>query len=69
MGNRTTILYGTPGQFKVAIPKALAQAMGLKKGERVEWILIDLKNLRLKRLENNHLPKNDARRKKNEDSR
>jgi bifunctional DNA-binding transcriptional regulator/antitoxin component of YhaV-PrlF toxin-antitoxin module len=65
MGNRTTILYGTPGQFKVAIPKALAQAMGLKKGERVEWILIDLKNLRLKRLENNHLPKNDARRKKN----
>ena len=51
MGNQTTILYGKPGQYKVAIPKALAQAIELRKGEKVEWILEDWKNLKLKRLE------------------
>jgi len=51
MGRQTTILYGQPGQFKVAIPKALAQAIDLRKGEKVEWILEDRKILKLKRLE------------------
>lgn len=51
MSNRTIILYGKPGQFKVAIPKALALAIGLEKGERVEWRIIDLKTLQLIRID------------------
>jgi len=69
MGTQTTILYGKPGQFKVAIPKALAQAIGLRKGEKVEWILIDLKNLNLKRIENIILQNEKTGRIKNEYSR
>ncbi len=51
MGRETTILYSSPGQFKVAIPKALAESIGLEKGERVEWRLEDSGVLRLVRIE------------------
>lgn len=37
MGNKTKILYGKPGQYKVAVPKALAESIDLEGGEEVEW--------------------------------
>lgn len=49
MGNETSILYGEPGQYKVPIPKAIAQAVGLEKGERVEWRIVDVNRLELVR--------------------
>lgn len=51
MGNKTTILYGSPGQFKVAIPKALAESIDLEKGEEVEWKIENREMLKLVRVE------------------
>jgi bifunctional DNA-binding transcriptional regulator/antitoxin component of YhaV-PrlF toxin-antitoxin module len=36
---KTTISVNRQEQYQVTIPKALAQAMGFKKGDKVEWIV------------------------------
>ncbi len=37
------------GQFTVSIPRALAQALGITKGQQMVWVLVD-GELTLKRL-------------------
>jgi len=37
-------------QFYISFPKALAQAMGFKKGEVVEWVVKDGNTLVLRRV-------------------
>jgi len=47
MSNEATIQYGTPGQFKIPIPKALALAIDLKKGEKVVWKIVTKNKLQV----------------------
>ncbi len=36
---KTYNVYETKGQLRVTIPKVLAQAVGIKKGDKVKWII------------------------------
>ncbi len=47
MSNEATIQYGTPGQFKIPIPKAIALAIDLEKGEKVVWKIITRNKLQI----------------------
>ena len=40
MSNTVRIQQLPQGQFTVTIPRALAQAMGIEKGDRAEWKVI-----------------------------
>ena len=35
-GNQTTVSLGANGQYKVTVPKGIAEAMDLE-GQRIEW--------------------------------
>ena len=37
-GNQTTVSLGANGQYKVTVPKGIAEAMDLE-GKRVEWTI------------------------------
>lgn len=36
---KTYQIFEAKGQYKVTIPKALAQAVGLKKGDKIKWLI------------------------------
>ncbi len=36
---KTYNIYETKGQLRVTVPKVLAQAVGIKKGDKVKWII------------------------------
>lgn len=36
---KTYNIYETKGQLRVTVPKVLAQALNIKKGDKVRWIL------------------------------
>jgi len=36
---KTYSVYEADGQYRVTVPKVLAQAMGIGKGDRVKWVL------------------------------
>ena len=38
MSNTSTIGQSKNGQFLITFPKAIAQAMKMKKGDKIEWI-------------------------------
>ncbi len=40
MSNRVRIQQHPTGQFTVTIPRALAQAIGITRGEEAEWVLV-----------------------------
>ncbi len=41
MSNKVRIQQHPTGQFTVTIPRALAQALGITRGEEAEWVLKD----------------------------
>ncbi len=36
---KTYTIYESKGQLKATVPKVLAQAVGIKKGDKVKWII------------------------------
>ena len=38
-GNVTTVDRSKSGQFRTTIPRPIAEAMGLEKGSKLEWIV------------------------------
>ncbi len=36
---KTYQIFEAKGQWKVTIPKVLAQAVGLRKGDKIKWII------------------------------
>jgi antitoxin component of MazEF toxin-antitoxin module len=50
MSNRVKVQQLPQGQFTVSIPRALAQALGITKGQEMVWVLVD-GELTLKRAE------------------
>ncbi len=38
-GNITTVDVSKTGQFRTTIPRPIAEAMGLEKGTKLEWIV------------------------------
>jgi len=38
MANKTTIGVAKNGQFLTTFPKAIGEAIGLKKGDHIEWL-------------------------------
>jgi AbrB family looped-hinge helix DNA binding protein len=57
MANESIVQVTPVGQYVVTIPRALAQAMGLKKGDKVEFILEDGKATILKKVPQEADPK------------
>ncbi len=49
MEEKTYKIYESKGQLRVTIPKVLAQAVGIKKGDRIVW-KIDRGELVLRKL-------------------
>jgi bifunctional DNA-binding transcriptional regulator/antitoxin component of YhaV-PrlF toxin-antitoxin module len=47
---RTTISVNRQLQYQVTIPKALAEAMGFKKGDKVEWGVISADSLVMRKV-------------------
>ena len=47
---KTTISVNYQGQHQVTIPKALAQAMGFKRGVKVEWMVGSADSLIVRKL-------------------
>jgi len=43
-GNVTTVYKNKEGQFQTTIPRPLAEALGLKKGDKLKWE-VDGKNV------------------------
>ena len=54
---KTTISVNIQGQHQVTIPKALAQAMGFKKGDKVEWVVASADSLVMRKLKESQEPK------------
>ncbi len=48
--DKTYTIFESKGQLKVTIPKVLAQAVGIKKGDKVKWT-IDRGELVMKKME------------------
>jgi|Deesub1362A_J573_1020465.scaffolds.fasta_scaffold00342_45 bifunctional DNA-binding transcriptional regulator/antitoxin component of YhaV-PrlF toxin-antitoxin module len=38
-GNVTTVYRNKEGQYQTTIPRGLAEAMGLEKGSKLEWMI------------------------------
>jgi len=36
---KTYLVYESKGQLRVTIPKVLAQAVGIQKGDRIKWVI------------------------------
>jgi len=51
-------------QFYINFPSACAQMMGFSKGEEVEWVLTDQRDLLLKRIQNEQPEPNGRKKKK-----
>jgi|Deesub1362A_J573_1020465.scaffolds.fasta_scaffold02647_14 antitoxin component of MazEF toxin-antitoxin module len=47
---KTYKVHEVKGQLKVALPRVLAQAVGIQKGDRIKWV-IDRGELVLRRVE------------------
>ncbi len=41
MSNRVRVQQHPQGMLFVSLPRALAQALGMAKGETLEWVLVD----------------------------
>ncbi len=39
MGEKTYKVYETKGQLRITIPRVLAQAVGIGKGDRIKWVI------------------------------
>jgi bifunctional DNA-binding transcriptional regulator/antitoxin component of YhaV-PrlF toxin-antitoxin module len=46
---KTYSVYEAQGQLRVTVPKVLAQAIGIEKGDRIKWV-IDRGDLILRRV-------------------
>lgn len=40
-GNKSTVLVHKSGQIQTTIPRAIAQALGLRKSDKIEWVWIE----------------------------
>lgn len=50
-GNTTTVYRNGKGQYQTTIPRVIAEAMGLEKGTKLEWVVDgrDILKVRIKR--------------------
>ena len=49
MANKTYSVYEVKGQLRVTLPKTLATALGINKGDKIQW-LIDRGDLILRKV-------------------